>query len=322
VEYILESIRTFGNHRVTLLAGGVGGARMAQALRHVLDPGHLTVVVNIGDDTKRYGVHVAADPDTVLYTLAGVIGEHGWGRSDDTFKTMEALETLGVDTAFVLGDKDLALCILRTEMMESGMPLSEVLAQLSTRLGLVDVVVMPASDNPVRTHLQIASGQWLDFQTYFVDRSHADTVTAVAYHGATEASAAPGVLDAIASADTLVIAPSNPPLSVWPILAIDDIAEAVSKHSNRCGVSPLFSGTALKGPAAEVMAGVGLSAGTRGILEAYHGHIDDLFIDQADSGDIPIGDDFGIAVHTLDTRLTGQDHGATFASEMLGIMTR
>ncbi len=295
---------------------------MAQALRHVLDPGHLTVVVNIGDDTKRYGVHVAADPDTILYTLAGVIGEHGWGRSDDTFKTMKALQSLGVSTTFALGDTDLALCILRTEMMESGLQMSEVLAQLCNRLGLVDVVLLPASDDPVRTHVQIAGGRWLDFQTYFVDRSHTDAVTAVAYHGATEASAAPGVLDAIASADTLVIAPSNPPLSVWPILAIDDIAEAVSRHTNRCGVSPLFAGSALKGPAAEVMAGVGLSSGTRGILEAYHGHIDDLFIDEADRSDIPIGGDFGIDVHALDTTLSGPDEGARFASKLLGTMVQ
>jgi LPPG:FO 2-phospho-L-lactate transferase len=294
---------------------------MARALRHVLDPGHLTVVVNVGDDTKRYGVYVAADPDTVLYTLAGVVGPGGWGRADDTHKAMESLAAMGFDTTFTLGDKDLALCLARTEMLEDGMLLSEVTAALQLGLGLDDVAILPSSDDLLRTFVQIEGGEWLEFQEYFVDRSHADQVQAVAYHGALEASAAPGVVDAIQSCDTLIIAPSNPPLSIWPILAVEEIDTAVREHPCRVAVSPLFSGAALKGPAAEVMLGVGLAAGTRGILEAYRGSIDDLFIDTGDEPDAALGPEFNVTIHAADTRLSGDDDGAHFAAGIIEAVT-
>lgn len=295
---------------------------MAQALRHVLDPGQLTVVVNVADDTERYGVHVAADPDTVLYTLAGVVGPHGWGRAHDTHKVMDSLAGMGFDTSFMLGDKDLALCLARTEMLDKGVPLSEITATLARGLGLTDVTIIPASDDRVRTSVQIEGGDWLDFQQYFVDRAHADPVVALAYHGAAEAVAAQGVVGAIESADTLVIAPSNPPLSIWPILAVDEIDQAVRSHERRVAVSPLFSGVALKGPAVQVMAGVGLSPGTQGILEAYRGLIDFLCIDAADSQDIALGSEFGVMIDAADTRLSGQDEGASFARHLLHVATR
>lgn len=290
---------------------------MARALRHVLDPGHLTVVVNVGDDSKRYGVHVAADPDTVLYTLAGVVGPHGWGRADDSFKAMESLAAMGFDTSFRLGDKDLAMCLARTELLDNGVPLSKVTEILQRGLGLEDVTILPASDDAVRTFVQIDGDEWLDFQEYFVNRSHADKVSALDYRGATEASPAPGVLAAIRSADTLVVAPSNPPLSIWPILALDDIDAAVRSHPRRVGVSPLFSGEALKGPAAQVMAELGLSVGTEGVLEAYRGLIDHLYIDSVDSDDVGLGESFDVSLHTADTHMTGQDEGAQFAAKLL-----
>ncbi len=290
---------------------------MARAIRHVLDPGHLTVIVNVGDDTKRYGVHVAADPDTVLYTLAGVVGPDGWGRADDTYKAMESLAAMGFDTSFTLGDKDLAMCLARTEMLDAGVPLSEATEKIQHGLGLKDVRIIPASDDVVRTFVQISTGEWIDFQEYFVDRSHADPVQGLAYHGAAEANPAPGVVDAIAEADILVIAPSNPPLSIWPILAIDEIKYAVRKHPLRVAVSPLFSGSALKGPAVEVMKGIGMSPGTKGVLQAYHGLIDHLFVDTADAEDLALGPDFGVSIHAADTRLSGPDEGAGFASRLL-----
>ncbi len=290
---------------------------MARALRRVLDPGHLTVVVNIGDDTERYGVHVAADPDTVLYTLAGVVGPDGWGRADDTFTVMDSLSGMGFDTSFTLGDKDLALCLARTELLDEGEPLSRITASLQAGLGLDDVTLLPASDDVVRTFVQIDGDEWLDFQEYFVDRSHADNVRALAYIGADEASPAPGVVAAIDSADTVVIAPSNPPLSIWPMLAIDGIDAAVRSHTRRVAVSPLFSGAALKGPAQQVMSGVGLSPGTKGVLEAYRGLIDHLYIAEADADDVGLGAEFGVAVHTADTRLSGADEGAGFVRALL-----
>lgn len=289
---------------------------MARALRSVLDPGQLTVVANVGDDTERYSVRVSPDPDTVLYTLANVEGPHGWGRRDDTFTAMEELANLGVDTSFALGDRDLAVCLYRTQLLANGVPLSAVTTRLAGAFS-IGCELLPATDDPLETFVQIEDGSWLSFQEYFVDRRHVDAVRSVAYHGAPRASPAPGVIEAISGADTLVIAPSNPPLSIWPILAIDSIRAAVLTHPHRVGVSPLFGGSPLKGPADEVMAGVGLSRGTRGVLEAYDGLIDVLYVDEADSRDVPIGDGFDVAVVPGDTRLTGEDHGAAFASEIL-----
>jgi len=290
---------------------------MARALRAVLEPSHLTVVVNVGDDTERYGVHVAADPDTVLYTLADDVGPDGWGRGGDSHSVMDELGALGVDTAFTLGDKDLALCLLRTTMLDAGIPLSEITSHLAHRLGIGDVDVIPATDDPLRTWVRIEDATWLAFQEYFVDRRHADTVTAVAYHGSTTASPAPGVVEAIDHARTLVIAPSNPPLSIWPILAIEGIDEAVARHPNRVAVSPLFGGRPLKGPADAVMRGVGLTEGTTGVLEAYRGRIDRLFVDSADAADVGLGAEFGVRVVATDTRLTGPDRGRALVTRIL-----
>ena len=294
---------------------------MARALRSVLDPGQLTVVANVGDDTERYSVRVSPDPDTILYTLANVVGPHGWGRRRDTFTAMEELATLGVDTSFALGDKDLAVCLYRTRLLADGVPLSVVTTRLATSFG-IDCTLLPATDDPVETYIQIADGSWLSFQEYFVDRKHTDSVRAVAYRGAPQASPAPGVIDAISGADTLVIAPSNPPLSIWPILAIAPIRAAVQAHPRRMCVSPLFGGAPLKGPADDVMRAVGLSPGTRGVLEAYDGLVDHLFIDEGDRNDVPMGDDFGVTVVPADTRLTDGDHGAAFARTILTVATQ
>jgi len=294
---------------------------MARAFRSILGPGRLTVVANVGDDTERYSVRVSPDPDTVLYTLASVEGPHGWGRRNDTFTTMEELAKLGVDTSFSLGDRDLAVCLYRTQMLANGVPLSTVTTHLARAFG-IDCVLLPATDDPLETFVQIDGGSWLSFQEYFVDRHHLDAVHAVAYHGAPQASPAPGVVEAISEADTLVIAPSNPPLSIWPILAIGPIRAAVEAHPHRIGVSPLFGGVPLKGPAADAMRGVGLSQGTRGVLEAYEGLIDVLYIDDADSRDEPMGDEFGVVVVPANTRLTGEDLGAAFATEILEVPSR
>lgn len=291
---------------------------MALALRGVLDPGSLTVIVNVGDDTERYGVHVSADPDTVLYTLAGVVGPHGWGRDGDTSTVMAELARHGIDTPFMLGDADLGLCLARTMMLRSGMPLSVTTERLSASFGLTEVRIIPASDDDLRTWVQIDDGSWIDFQSYFVDRGHSDAVRAVAYHGSVDAQPAPGVIEAIESADVLVVAPSNPPLSIWPILAVDAIDEAVAAHRRRIAVSPLFGGAPLKGPADAVMRGVGLRPGTAGVLEAYRGRIDALVVDESDEADIDLGEPFGVEVITAPTRIDRRDGGSALATRVLG----
>jgi len=290
---------------------------MARALRSILDPGFLTVVVNVGDDTERYGVHVSADPDTVLYTLADEVGPHGWGRADDTFVAMEEFERFGFDTSFRLGDKDLALCLARTTLLEDGIPLSEVTRMLSTGMGVDDLTLIPATDDVLRTWVETRDEGWIDFQEYFVTRKHADDITAIAYHGAAEAQPSPGVVDAIAECDTLVIAPSNPPLSIWPILAIDGIRDAVVTHERVVAVSPLFGGVPLKGPADRVMHGLGLPPGNAGVLEAYRGLIDTLWVDDADHADLGLGADFRVSVLATDTRLTPDDSGTRLARVVL-----
>ena len=314
---ILESIRRYSNHRVVLLAGGVGGARMARALRGVVDPGHLTVVVNVGDDDERYGVHVSADPDTVLYTLAGIVGQHGWGRDGDTTTIMDALTKAGIDTTFMLGDRDYALCLARTLMMQGGERLSGTIRHFSEQFGVGDVTLLPATDDPLRTFVR-TGGEWLPFQEYFVDRGHTDPVDDIEFRGAATAEPAPGVVDAIEKADTVVIAPSNPPLSIWPILAVADIDRAVRTHQQRIAVSPLFGGKPLKGPADAVMSGLGLPNGTRGVIEAYRGVIDVLYIDESDASDRAVGTEYGVTVVPADTRLGGTDLGASLAARIVG----
>ncbi len=298
--------------RVTLLSGGVGGARAARGFAGVVPAGELTVVVNIGDDDRIHGVHVSADADTVLYTLAHREGPEGWGLRDDTFTAMEALAASGEDTTFRLGDRDLALCLIRTQRLDAGEPLSAITADLANALG-VGTRVIPASDDPVRTRIRRSSGEWMAFQEYFVMRGHRDEVAEVEYAGAEAAAPAPGVLAAIEASEIVVIAPSNPPLSVWPILAVPGIRDAIAAKDRVVAISPLFGGKALKGPADRVMASLGLAPGNAGVAAAYDGLITELVVDDGDSNDeIP-----GLEVRATDTRIQRASEGARLARFIL-----
>jgi LPPG:FO 2-phospho-L-lactate transferase len=299
---------------VALLSGGVGGARAARGFAGVLAPDELTVIGNVGDDDLMYGVLVSADLDTIVYTLAGVEGPHGWGRAGDTFTVMDALAALGTDTTFRLGDLDLATCLLRTAALGAGEPLSSVTARIAAALG-VEHRVVPATDDPLRTRLRAVSGRWMSFQEYFVLRAQADEVAEVVFDGAETATAAPGVVDAITHADLVVVAPSNPVLSVWPILAVGEIAQAVADAKRVVAVSPLFRGKALKGPADRVMASLGLLPGTLGVLEAYRGLLSDLVVDVGDAADVGLSED--VRIHALDTRIADRASAARLAREVL-----
>lgn len=292
--------------RVLLLSGGVGGARMARGLSAV--NGNLTVVVNVGDDEVIYGLHVSPDLDTVLYTLAGVEGPQGWGRAADTFAVMDQLGELGIDNRFRIGDRDLATNILRTSGLASGSPLSSITATLAKQLG-VTATVLPATDDLVPTRVRSGT-TWMSFQEYFVLRRAADDVDELDYVNAGSARPAPGVLSAIADADIVIIAPSNPPLSVWPILAIPGVREAVAAADRVVAISPLFAGKALKGPADRVMATLGLAPGNQGVADAYAGLLTDLVVDAGDAGD-PVAAD--ATIHALDTRIADPERAARFA---------
>ena len=303
---------------VVLLSGGVGGARLARGFEHLPDVG-TTVVVNVGDDDIIYGLSVSPDIDTVLYTLAGVEGPHGWGRAGDTMVLMQHLDTLGVDTRFRLGDADAALNICRTMRLEAGEPLHEITAALAGSFGIRSRIV-PASNHPVRTRLRTEPDLWMPFQEYFVLRGHRDEVLEVRYAGAAEATAAPGVVEAIRAADAVVIAPSNPPLSIWPILAVSDIAAALGKARRVMAVSPLFGGRALKGPADQVMASLGLPAGNAGILAAYEGRLDDLFIDSGDRDDRAALAESGVSVHVGSTLIAEPEQAIAFAARIMDLL--
>ena len=313
---ILERTTDHRNLRTVLLSGGVGGARLGRGLAAVVPPDRLTVIVNVADDDVVYGLHVSPDLDTVVYTLAGIAGPEGWGIAGDEFRVLERLAGLGTDTTFRIGDRDLATCLYRTEALAAGMRLSEVTRALVRAFGL-ETAVLPASDDPVRTRLRTTDGEWLDFQQYFVHRGHRDDIDAVEYRGADAAAPAPGVLAALRAADVVIIAPSNPPLSIWPVLAVPGLRDAVGAAPYTIAVSPLFGGKALKGPADRVMAGLGLPPGNAGVLAAYDGLIDALVVDEADRTDAIELDTGGIAIHAADTRIAERDAAAAFAAVLL-----
>lgn len=299
--------------RIVELAGGVGGARMARGLAG-LDEVDLTVIVNVGDDADNHGLRISPDIDTILYTLAGIEGPFGWGRADDTFTTNTELARFGLDNTFRLGDKDLALKIYRTHRMSGGESLSTVVTDLAARLG-IRANVLPATDDEVRTMVRIDDDEWITFQEYFVVRKTQDEVLELRYAGAEDSRPAPGVLEAIKAAELVVIAPSNPPLSIWPVLATESIAEAVRAHPRVIAVSPLIDGKPVKGPADRVMASLGLPAGNRGVARAYEGLIDTLVIDSKDAEDR--GSPVGLKVMATDTLIKEPAAGVRLAREIV-----
>ena len=282
-----------------MLSGGVGGARMARGFAAAQQV-ELTVVVNVADDETIYGLHVSPDIDTVLYTVAGIQGPHGWGRADETWAVMDQLSAFPIDTSFRLGDRDLATNLFRTARLREGHSLSEITRDLARVLG-VPMRILPASDDRIRTEVRIADGDWLDFQTYFVFRRHADEVTDVRFDGIEDASPAPGVVEAIRDADVVLLGPSNPILSVWPIVRIPEVGEAIARAARVALVSPLIGGAAVKGPAVQVLEGLGYPASTRGVLDAYRGLVTDVVVDNADADEARRLD--GIRVHVTDTRI-------------------
>lgn len=314
---IQETKSRYSNHpRLTVLSGGVGGARAARALATAVPGTHLTVIGNVGDDDVRYGVYVAADLDTILYTLAGIEGPHGWGIAEDTFTVMDRMAALGEDTTFRLGDRDLANCLWRSLRLAGGAALSETIAGLAEALGIA-VRVLPATNDPLRTMVTVPGGERIAFQEYFVIRRHRDEVVALDFAGADGARPTPGLIDAVEQADVVVVAPSNPPLSVWPILAVDGIRDAVAAHDRVVGISPLFGGRPLKGPADRVLASLGLPAGNAGVVAAYEGLLSDFVVDEGDAADVALLGAPGLRVHAMDTRMADPDAGKRFAAALL-----
>lgn len=268
-----------------VLCGGLGGSRFVDSLTRAAGAENVTAIVNVGDDVEILGLRVSPDLDTVLYTLAGLLDEErGWGVRDETTNALEAAGRLGGETWFTLGDRDVGLHLVRTRLLREGVSLSEATRRLAESLG-VGVRLLPASDEPVRTFLTTPAGE-LDFQTWFVARRHADEVLAVRYEGAAGARPAPGVLEALAGAEIVFLAPSNPFVSILPILAVPGIREALA-GKRVVAVSPLVGGKAVRGPLAEMMASLGHEPGVRGIAAIYAGLAADILVDPADAGELP-----------------------------------
>jgi LPPG:FO 2-phospho-L-lactate transferase len=275
--------------KVTVLTGGVGGARFVRALAETLPPADVTAIVNVGDDLDVFGLHVSPDLDSVLYALAGLGDEErGWGRSGETWRALESATQLGADAWFRLGDLDLGLHLARAERLARGEPLSDATAALARAAG-VETTILPATDDALRTRLETPAGSF-EFQDWFVRRGHRDEVDAVRFEGSETAAPAPGVLAALADADLLAIAPSNPYVSIWPILAVGAVREALEQRSVPCvGVSPLIGGRAVKGPADRMLARMAGGTSPAHVAGCYDGLLDALVVDEADSGgDAPL----------------------------------
>ena len=297
--------------KVALLSGGVGGARFARGLVSAVDPAGVTVIGNVGDDLDVLGLSVSPDLDSILYALAGLHDEErGWGRSGETWEALATVSSLGGEDWFRLGDRDLGLHLVRTQALSSGEPLSTVTARFARSLG-IEAAVVPATDDRLRTWIDTAAGSF-QFQEWFVARGHRDEVDGVRFEG--DARPAPGVLDALAGADAIVIAPSNPYVSIWPILAVEEIRAALAARRVPCiAVSPLVGGRAVKGPADRMLERMAGGTTPEHVAGCYAGLIDALVVDESD----PAGP---LAVRRIVTQtlMTDLDASRRLAEAVLG----
>ncbi len=302
---------------IVVLAGGVGAARFLEGLVQVVPQERLTVIVNTGDDRDFYGLHVSPDLDIVMYTLAGIVDEaHGWGIRNDTYNTMKQLTRYGNEDWFMLGDRDLATHIHRTSMLRQGKRLSEVTDELRRQFGL-NIRILPMSDQPVATHIQTPIGL-LHFQEYMVKRRCADEVLDVAFVGVNESQPAPGVLDAIKDAEAILIAPSNPIVSIGSILAVPGIHDMLHEASGMVvAVSPIVGGAPIKGPADKLMRGLGMEVSAVGVARCYRDFLDVLVIDEQDAHLLSRIEDLGIPTVATNTIMRDSTAKAALARKVL-----
>lgn len=307
------SVRPLPESPVVVLAGGTGGAKLARGiLEHVGDD--LVVIANTGDDTEIHGGLVSPDPDLVTFWLADRIDERGWGLRDDTFVVMDALRELGDDVWFNLGDRDLALCVRRARRLAEGARLTEVLAENAAAYG-VAAHVLPPADGPVRTQVR-TDDRWWDFQEFMIRRLREEpepVVQDVAFRGADDTTATPEVLQALHAARAIVVGPSNPVISISPILAVPGVREALRESAAPVvAVAPLVDGQVLKGPTASFLRWAGVDLDAHGIARVYEGLLDGLLTDE----DVAIP---GLTVRTGDVLMADADGRAAVAREVLDL---
>ena len=303
--------------RITALAGGVGGAKLLVGLDRALVGGELTAIVNTGDDATIYGVHVSPDVDIVSYWLADLADvERGWGIEGDSFNVVDALSRLGGETWFRLGDRDLATCIRRTRLIASGATLSAATDQITRALG-VRPRVLPMSDDSVRTKVVCSDGRTLEFQEYFVRERHRPAVAEVRFDGIADAKPAPDVLEAIEDADAVIVCPSNPVVSIGPILGLPGVRDALRGHERVIAVSPIVRGAPLKGPADKLLPAVGAEVSASGVAALYADFCNVFVVDSTDNEQLEPVEELGIDAVALDTIMTDHDASEWLATRLL-----
>ena len=303
--------------KVVALAGGVGGAKLAAGLQAALPPGNLTVVVNTADDFDLWGLHICPDLDTVTYTLAGVVNpETGWGMENETFDTLDMLSRYGEDAWFKLGDRDLATHILRTSRLRSGESLTSVTSAISGALG-IPASILPMCDDPVSTVLDTPAGE-LEFQEYFVRRGQRDEVHGITLRGIQDARPTSPVFDALSGAEAIVFCPSNPVVSIGPILAVPGMREAIAaSRAPKVVVSPIIGGRALKGPADRMLASLGHEVSSVGVARMYEDIVDGMVIDSVDEDVREEIFELGMDVHATDAVMRGEPDRERLAREVM-----
>ncbi|MEO8693447.1 MAG: 2-phospho-L-lactate transferase [Acidimicrobiales bacterium] len=306
---------------ITVLAGGVGAARFLSGLVQVLPPEQITAVVNVGDDVILHGLHISPDLDTVTYTLAGAIdGERGWGLGGETWQALDMVRRYGGVGWFNLGDRDLGTHMYRTHRLGEGATLSTVTREIARAWGLA-IDIVPVTDDRVETRVTVIDDDTtteIGFQQYFVQLRHAVPVQSVRFVGADDARAAPGVIDAIMAADVVVIAPSNPIVSIGPVLAIPGVRAAVESRRAHCvAVSPIIAGAALKGPADRMMTELGHESSVVGVARLYRDLARTLVVDDADATNAAAVRDAGMHAVVCDTIMSEPARAARLAQRVL-----
>jgi LPPG:FO 2-phospho-L-lactate transferase len=303
--------------RVVALSGGVGGARFLRGLVRATDPAGVTVIGNVGDDVEVLGMHVSPDLDSILYALAGVSDdERGWGRAEETWVAFEEAARLGGESWFQLGDRDLGLHLVRTQALAGGEPLSAVTARLAAAFG-IEAALLPATDDRLRTWIDTPAGSF-PFQEWFVARRHRDEVDRVRFEGEDAARPGPGAVEAIEQAELIVICPSNPFISIWPILAVEEIRAAIERRRvPSVAVSPLVGGRAIKGPADRMLRR--LAGGTEPVRVAtcYPGVIDTLVFDESEADAADAVEREGVRAVTAPTLMRDEAAAVALAQTVL-----
>ncbi len=310
--------------KVLAISGGIGGAKLVLGLQEIMKPGDLSAIVNTGDDFEHFGLYISPDMDTLLYTLADVQNiEQGWGRREESWNFAAACESLGMETWFQLGDRDLATHLYRTNKLATGSSLSEVLADLSEKFG-IQIKLIPMSDEPVRTMLKTDIGT-LPFQEYFVKNRCEPVVSNIFFSGLETAQPAPAFLEALAEPElrAIVFCPSNPFLSIQPVLSLPGLLDKIKQSGKRVIiVSPIIDGKAVKGPTAKLMKELNLPCSVMTIAEIYQDIASDIIIDSADAGLAEQIAKSGMSVHCTDIMMRKLEDKKRLAGEVLQIATR